>query len=119
MVYSFFITQWFKPSKGDWTEQVKEDLSDFEIPCNLSYIEAKSTFSFKNLVKQKAKKFTLKYLLRKKAKHRKMDNLKYSELKMQSYFLKSYDNYQKTTIFKFRTRMAQFSEKFFVAAKRA
>ena len=33
MVYSFFITQWYSPSKGDWTEQVKEDLMDFDIPC--------------------------------------------------------------------------------------
>ena len=28
MLYSLFITQWYNPTKGDWTEQVKSDLSD-------------------------------------------------------------------------------------------
>ena len=29
MLYSFFLTQWHTPSKGDWTEQVKADLEEF------------------------------------------------------------------------------------------
>ena len=41
MVFSFFITQWYSPSPGDWTEQVKEDLSDFNIPCSFELIETK------------------------------------------------------------------------------
>ena len=41
MLYSFFITQWYSPSPGDWTEQVKLDLDDFNIPCDFDYIERK------------------------------------------------------------------------------
>ena len=113
MVYSFFITQWYKPCKGDWTEQVKEDLSDFKIPPSLEYVGEKSKYCFKKLVKQRAKQFTLDKLLVKKAKHSKMINLNYSELKMQDYFMKEdFDNYQKKTIFKLRTRMESFGENF-------
>ena len=57
MVYSFFITQWYKPCKGDWTEQVKEDLKDFKITPSLEYVGGKSKHYFKNLVKQRAKQF--------------------------------------------------------------
>ena len=42
-----------------------------------------------------------------------MINLNYSELKMQDYFMKEdFDNYQKKTIFKLRTRMESFGENF-------
>ena len=113
MVYSFFITQWYKPCKGDWTEQVKKDLTDFRIPPTLEYVEGKSKYYFKNLVKQRAKQFTLEILLEKKEKHSKMVNLNYAELKIQEYFLKEdLDNNQKKTIFKLRTRMENFGENF-------
>ena len=48
MLYSFFITQWFNPSKGDWTEQVKADLKEFEIPIDLNFISSKSKSPSKN-----------------------------------------------------------------------
>ena len=113
MVYSFFITQWYKPCKGNWTKQVKEDLTDFRIPPTLEYVEGKSKYYFKNLVKQRAKQFTLEILLEKKEKHSKMVNLNYAELKIQEYFLKEdLDNNQKKTIFKLRTRMENFGENF-------
>ena len=35
MVYSFFITQWYSPCKGDLTDQVRQDLIDFSIHLNL------------------------------------------------------------------------------------
>ena len=88
-------------------------MSDFLIPPSLDFIEEKSKSYFKNLVKQRAKQFTLEELLIKKATHRKMDNLNYSDLKMQSYFLKEdLNNNQKKTIFKLRTRMELFGENF-------
>ena len=79
MVFSFFITQWYSPSPGDWTEQVRRDLNDFNIPCSFDLIESKSAEAFKSLVKKKAKEFAFKELLNKKAKHSKMDNLSYSK----------------------------------------
>ena len=113
MLYSFFITQWYNPCKGDWTEQVKEDLNDLEIACSFDYIERKSTEAFKKIVKVKAKEYAIKILRSKQNRHRKMDNLNYSEIKMQSYLISDKINpAQKRTIFKFRTRMEQFGENF-------
>ena len=34
MLYQFFIVQWNNPTKGDWTETVKVDMADLEIPIN-------------------------------------------------------------------------------------
>ena len=113
MVFSFFITQWYSPSPGDWTEQVRQDLNDFNIPCSFDLIESKSAEAFKSLVKKKAKEFAFKELLNKKAKHSKMDNLSYSKYNLQEYFL-SYQtsNNQKRLIFKYRTKMERFGENY-------
>ena len=42
MLYKFFITQWNSPCTGDWTETFRQDLEDFDIPCSLEHIKAKS-----------------------------------------------------------------------------
>ena len=47
MISKFFWTQWRNPTKGDWTETVKQDLKDFKI--GIEDITAKS----KNVVSQK------------------------------------------------------------------
>ena len=117
MLHSFFLTQWYNPSKGDWTEQVRQDLKDLEVSCTFEEIEAKSEDAFKNYVKIKAKEYALKMLKTKQDRHSKMENLKYSEITMQSY-LKSdrISVSQKRTIFKFRTRMERFGENYRLAA---
>ena len=113
MLNSFFITQWNNPTRGDWTEEVKSDLEDFGIPCSFEWIKSKSQLSFKSLVKTKAEEYALSILKDQQNTHSKMENLRYSSLKMQSYF--SRDDIQpseKKTIFKYRTRMERFGENF-------
>ena len=83
MLYSFFLTQWYKPSKGDWTVQVQKDLEMFGIKCDFEFIRSKSKEAFKNLVKLKAKELALKKLTAKKDTHSKMTNLNYAEIAMQ------------------------------------
>ena len=113
MLYSFFITQWNNPTQGDWTEQVKKDLMDFEIPCSFNEIKKKSKEAFKRLVKIRAKEYSLKTLKSKQAAHSKMENLRYKDLKMQDYFLSDLLEFKhKQTIFKLRTRMERFVENF-------
>ena len=113
MVFSFFITQWYSPSPGDWTEQVKEDLSDFNIPCSFDLIEKKSAEAFKKFVKKRAKEFAFKELQSKKISHSKMDNLSYNEHSIQDYFLSNLtSNSQKRMIFKYRTKMERFGENY-------
>ena len=59
MVYSFFMTQWYQPSKGDWTEQVRQDIINLSIHCSFEFIENKSAEVFKKLVKRQAKEYAL------------------------------------------------------------
>ena len=78
MLYKFFITQWRYPApKNEWTEQVKEDLTDFGFPVDLEYLEGKSVNWFKHEVKKKAKEFAFFSFLEKKEIHSKLDNLFY------------------------------------------
>ena len=39
MIHQFFKTQWYNPTKGDWTETVRLDLEDFCIPISLEAIK--------------------------------------------------------------------------------
>ena len=65
--YSFFITQWYNPTRGDWTEQVKKDLVDFDLPIDFDFIQSKSKEAFKKVVKAKAKEYALRKLLHNKS----------------------------------------------------
>ena len=113
MLYTFFITQWTQPTKGDWTEQVKLDLAEFQIPCSFEYIQNKSKDSFKRLVKIKAKELALNKLLGKQGRHSKMEKLRYKDLKQQNYFLnEKLTPNEMRTVFRYRTRMELFGENF-------
>ena len=80
MLYSFFITQWYNPTRGDWTEQVKKDLVDFDLPIDFDFIQSKSKEAFKKVVKVKAKEYALRKLLNNKSKHSKMNELWYTDM---------------------------------------
>ena len=113
MLYSFFITQWNNPTKGDWTEQVKEDLEDFSLPWTFEKIQTKSKEAFKRIVKIKAKEYALKELQKKQENHSKMTNLMYNDLTIQHYLTREdITIQQKKMLFKYRTRMENFGENF-------
>ena len=110
----FFIAQWKYPApKNEWTERVKLDLKEFEFSDDLEWVKSLSEFKFKKLVKAKAKEVALENLNKIKSKHSKMDNVFYVDLEMQEYLKKR--NIRRSmakAVFKFKTRMAQFSENF-------
>ena len=113
MLSKVFNTQWKHPVKDDWTIQVQKDLEDFSIDLSLKEIKEKSEYSFKRLVKIKMKEYTLDYLLNIKEKHSKMENLHYTELKLQNYLTDDDISVKEAkNLFKFRTRMARFKENF-------
>ena len=87
MLSKFFHCQWLDGKAHDWTEQVKNDLEDFNLPVDLDIIQKKSVLSWKNLVKREAKKFELARLLKLKESksESKMKNLKYGKLEAQKY----------------------------------
>ena len=111
MIHRFFIAQWKYPCRHDWTEQVKADLSDFNMPSDLESLKSKSKSSFKRLVKKKANEFAFKSYLQRKAEHSKLKDLFYSELKTQKY-LNTFTVADARLIFCFRTRMAEFRNNF-------
>ena len=113
MLFSFFITQWYNPTKGDWTEIVKKDLEDFGIPCDFDYIKNKSKDAFKRIVKVKAKEYALRTLHKKQETHTKLDSLVYKEMKMQSYMLsEELKPKEKKLLFKSRTKLLDFGENY-------
>ena len=109
MLCKTFWTQWHHPVRGDWVLQVIEDLEMFETPCNLPWIRSKSKLSFKTMVRSKTKELSFKLLSKMKEKHSKMENLLYTELKMQTYLENHQIKvYEVRTLFKFRTRIMKF-----------
>jgi len=113
MLYKFFISQWDQGTELDWTEQVRLDLKDLNLPINLKFIKSKSKSSFKKMVKENMKKYEFGRLLNEKSTKSKMKNLDYFELKMQEYLkLGSMNKSQAIVVFKFRLRMSPFAENF-------
>ena len=55
MLARFFYCQWLDSNQHDWTKQVRADLEEFGLPQVLDLIGNKSEYSWKKLVKQKAK----------------------------------------------------------------
>jgi hypothetical protein len=110
MLYKFFITQWNYPSvKGEWTEQARLDLAEFDICDDLQWIKSKSKLTFKNLVKAKARELTLDL----KKREGKMKDLFYVDLVMQEYLTDTrISPPQARAVFKYKTRMANFSDNF-------
>ena len=65
------------------------------------------------MVKTRAKEYALELLLKKQESHSKMENLSYTDIKIQDYFNSDQmNNEQKRMLFKFRTRKERFGENF-------
>ena len=60
--------QWKFPTKGDWTETVKQDLKDFKMEDDYEYFKNIKKAKFNKFVKMKAKEFDMKYFSEVKSK---------------------------------------------------
>ena len=113
MLSKFFYVQWYDSHPHDWTTQVKIDLLDLSLPNDLDEIRKKTTFSWKSLVRRKIREYEIKELIsiQQTQNKSKLDKLKYEELQQQEYFTCLSVEQAKET-FRFRTRMADFSENY-------
>ena len=102
----FFYCQWLDKKPYDWTEQVKKDLLELNLPTSLTEIGKRKLFSWKQLVKKRVKEYELKNLLEIKfsSNKSKMKSLYYEKLELQEYFSK-FDVIEARTIFSFRVGM--------------
>ena len=113
MLSRFFMAQWKYPCSGDWTQQVRRDLAEFEIPEDLNYLRSKSAQSFKTMVKKKAREISFTKLMTKKTTLSKLSDTIYTSLEIQSYLkLDKFSVYEARTVFSFQTRMAPFRNNF-------
>ena len=113
MLHSFFLTQFYNPTPGDWTEQAKLDFKDFDISLDFDMLKSKSKDTFKRLVKKKADEYELLRLTQKQEKHSKMENLYYTEMKLQRYMkAPGITTEEVQNIFRWRVRMSPFGENF-------
>ena len=110
MLYKFFVFQWNHSVKGDWAEQIRRDLKDFEIPCNLSWIQSQSKLQFTKYINKQWREYTFNYLTEKQSVQSKMKNLKYSKLEIQSYLMSGLSTEILRNVFLFRTRMSPFGK---------
>jgi hypothetical protein len=113
MLSKVFKAQWKYPVRDDWTTTVQQDLKDFDISLSIDEIKVKSEYSFKRLVKIKAKEYALDSLLTMKNRHSKMDNLEYVELNIQNYLNDDRIPVNEAqNLYRFRTRVAYFKDNF-------
>ena len=114
MLNNFFMAQWKYPAKrNEWTEQVQCDLNDFGLSVDLDILRKISINSFKTQVKKKAKQYAFYTFLEKKESHSKIENLFFTELKLQNYLnLENMNKIEAQTIFSYRTRMSNFGENY-------
>ena len=112
MLFKFFLAQWqFPANKNEWTTQVKSDLEEFGFPVDLDKLKAISINSFKSQVKKKAKEVAFYMFLGKKDRHSKLENMFYSNLKLQNY-LKELNKFEGQTMFSYRTRMSNYGQNY-------
>ena len=106
LISKFYHAQKLKPSKGDFVNLVDMDKKLLKINLTDDQISSISDSKYKEMIKKAISEETFKYLINLKKKHSKMDELNYSELKIQNY-LKSSNGLthdEKCTLFKFRVR---------------
>ena len=107
----FFMAQWNYPVKDDWTNDVKKDLTDFDIKLDLDLIRKMSKEAFKTLVKFKARKYEISDLL--KVDLSKMENLHFDNIKLAKYLdLDEITVSEAKSVFQFRSRMANVKDNY-------
>ena len=105
LVRQVYEAQKNNPVKGDWVEQVREDLEMMEMVGKENEIEAMSKTQFKTFVRNKVKDHTFRILNVKKETHIKISHIQYDQLNMQKY-LKSpmWNNHEASLLFSLRSK---------------
>lgn len=75
------------PIKNDFVATCNKYLKKMDIECSFEEIEKMSKYTFKKMLKEKAKVAAFNYLTAQKVKQNKIEDISYSKLEMQTYLL--------------------------------
>ena len=112
LILRFFKAQMTNPGKGDWINQVNEDLEYLEIYLTLKQLKASSLEQFRTLVEDSIDEKVFEYLIEDKNKKdkSKVSHLRYKNHSMQSYLKSRNISIQlKKFMFLLRSRMLDVS----------
>ena len=114
VIKRFYDAQKLKPSKNDWVVFVEKDKEDLKIKLNDEEIRKYTKNKFKKYLEERIKIEVFKYLMNKKEKHSKTNDLNYDTLKVQNYMKtdNNLTNDEKYFLFKLRTRMTNVKANF-------
>ena len=79
--------QKINPTRGDFSELIKEDFRMIDIPQNDELIKNTNTHTYKLFIKSRVKSKAFEFLNTKLKKHSKVQHIKYDKLEMQMYMV--------------------------------
>ena len=91
LIHKFYKAQKLSPSKGDWVTLIEKDKNLLDIEMEDEDIARLSKYVFKKYVKKATREKAYKFLIDKKEKHFKLNDITYKQLEMQNY-LKNNNN---------------------------
>ena len=106
LLYNFFQAQLRNPSKGDWSELLKNDLKDFNISDTFEQISNTKEKHFKKKVKETCMKYAFTKLMEIRSRHSKSKVAEYNKLETSGYLRSNiFTVTQSRLLFKIRSRM--------------
>ena len=113
LIFKFFKAQLENPAKGDWSEQVKSDISEIGLKLTIEEISILSKESFPTKLKKAINVAAFKWLMKEKENMSKLKDLYYEKLEMQNYFgINDLETSEKKFLFLIRTRMLDINSNF-------
>ena len=89
--------------KGDWIRLLEKDFAFIGISMDEEEISTISKYEYKRKIKSLVQRAVLKYLNEEKLKHRKLDSIRYTELKIQPYLSSQMSNAEKELAYALRS----------------
>ena len=85
LLYQFLNAQMEEPLRGDWWSTVRSDLEDLMLDLSVHEIKIMSRDKFKTLINTTVKSRAFAWLLNKQSQSKKVKDISYSKLEIQSY----------------------------------
>ena len=106
LIYLFGMAQFCKRSKFDWMTQVLIDCDELNICSDFEYLQSISKHTFKKIAKKQIEEYAFINMKHEQRSYSKLKNIKYEELKPQSYLFDQNTTIEEKIIcFKWRVSM--------------